>query len=90
LWGGEVGEIYENGGGVKENLFLFAMLLFKVGWYCGFWPGLVILLVAESCGFRVVEIGIEKVFERAVSRDTSIVERGEGNQPAREVLARCA
>lgn len=44
---------------MKENLFLFAALFFKVGLYCGFWPGLVIAIAAER--FRVVEIGIEKV-----------------------------
>ena len=66
-------------------LSLFVRAIVKVLLMTGLGMGGALALLAECCGFRVVALGIEKVSERAVSRDTSIA-IGEGNQPAREVL----
>lgn len=64
-------------------LSLFVCAIAKVLVMTGLIPGIALMVLAEK--FRVVEVGIEKVSERVVSRDTSIA-LGEGNQPAREVL----
>jgi UPF0716 family protein affecting phage T7 exclusion len=71
------------------NPTLFALLLLKVGFLCGFLPTIAILIFAECAGFRIVRIGFEKVSRRAVSRDTSIAS-SDGHQPAGNVLARAA
>lgn len=66
-------------------LSLFVRAIAKCGCMTGLIPGLVIAVLAEKWKFRIVALGIEKVSERAVSRDTS-KEKSTGNKPAREVL----
>lgn len=44
-----------------SNVFLFLYAIAKVAVLCGFLPGVAIAILAERCGFRIVEFGIEQV-----------------------------
>lgn len=67
------------------NLWLFFLLFFRVGVFCGFAVSIPLVVMAECCGWKVLEVGIEQVSERAVSQNTSVV-LTDGNKPAPEVL----
>ena len=46
---------------MNSDLLLFAQALLKASLLTGIGPAFVLACLAECCGFRVVEIGIEKV-----------------------------
>ena len=46
---------------MNSDLLLFLFALAKASLLTGIGPGIVLAVLAECCGFRVVEIGIEKV-----------------------------
>lgn len=76
------------------NLALFVRCLATVALLCGFAPAVLILTIAECCGWKIVPVkivgvGVEKVSGQAVSRNTSSA-LSDGNKPARNLDWRAA